>query len=120
MNKKQQQCLNCGGKDFKHYDGMLGYEAGICLTCGMIHDFYGSHEAETDPHSNMYVSVDHKALAVIKQMRDNAPVLFNALKEALQVLNEIPNTEIRHERFKDSYQACSHFSNLIRNIESAK
>lgn len=120
MNKKQQ-CLKCGGTDFKYYDGLLGYEAYICRTCGFYYDHDGVHEpAGLDNNSTMYVPVDQDVASHQVRIRNSSMELFSALKEALHVLNEIPNTKIRHEKFKDSYQACSYFSTLIKQLESAK
>jgi len=48
----------CGNHDptkAKEYDGMLGYEAIICLKCGRVHDHEGVHEPETDKENIMYL-----------------------------------------------------------------
>lgn len=36
-------CQYCGGTDFKYYDGLLGYEAGICKHCACTYDHFGAH-----------------------------------------------------------------------------
>lgn len=116
---KKSQCLNCGGTDFKYYDGMLGYEAFVCLACGMIFDHAGAHEADTNPQSVLYIPVDHKLLAIRKRLREKAPEIFDALKEALCVLNQIPNNKIQSDKFRDSYEVCSYLGKVIREVESA-
>ena len=113
-------CLHCGGTEYRHYDGALGYEAGICKTCGCVYDQSGMHEPDTDPNSVMFVKVDQDALAIRLRMRNKSPEILEALKEALNALNEIPNTKIRSDKFKDSYEVCSHLGKVIRLVESVR
>ena len=119
MSETTCPCLHCGGKKFRYYDGMLGYEAGICLACGFIYDHAGIHTPETDPQSKMYVQVDQEALATRLWMRNEAMAVHAALKTAVHTLNQIPRTGINDERFKNSYEVCSYLDRIIREIECA-
>lgn len=43
------KCPHCGNSEVskaKEYDGILGYEAIICMVCRWIHDHLGSHPPE--------------------------------------------------------------------------
>lgn len=49
------QCGNNNTKKAKVYNGVLGYEAVICLKCGRYYDQAGAHEPETDKESVLYI-----------------------------------------------------------------
>jgi hypothetical protein len=116
ISKIESPCLNCGAdqsSDFKYYDGCLGYDAIICQKCGFIYDASGAHEPDKDEKSIMYVQVDQEALAKRKRLRELGPAYFEACKEAVNALNQIPNTKIGG-RFKDTYAVCSYLDKVIK------
>lgn len=50
LNPNQFSCDNCHNTDRSkafHYDGLLGYEAIICLCCGTYYDVEGKHEKDS-------------------------------------------------------------------------
>jgi len=46
-------CGNTTPSNFAEYDGCLGYEAVVCLSCGRFEDHTSSHEA--DEWSKLYI-----------------------------------------------------------------
>lgn len=54
-------CGNKDPKEFKEYDGALGYEAVVCKKCGRFDDYNGSHEADAWSRSFVGLDKDKKA-----------------------------------------------------------
>jgi len=54
ITKFNCSCGNTDPKKAKHYDGMLGYEAIVCMCCGRYYDYTGEHPA--DDWSKCYIT----------------------------------------------------------------